>query len=94
MSEDGGGTGATEVVLDAGLLALTETLERSAHEVWVRMRAREGWRYGLVRDDRRRQHPCMVAYDDLPDGEKEYDRQMALATLRALTALGYEIRKR
>lgn len=83
-----------DAALGADLLALTETLARHAHERWVRMRTREGWRYGPERDDRRREHPCLVDYDDLPESEKEYDRQMTLATLRALTALGYEIRKR
>ncbi|HPA20410.1 MAG TPA: RyR domain-containing protein [Verrucomicrobiae bacterium] len=83
------GTGGIE--LPKELLALTEKLAEHAHDVWARQRMSQGWTYGPKRDDGAKQHPCLVPYADLPDSEKEYDRQAALGTLKAILALGYRI---
>jgi retron-type reverse transcriptase len=37
------------------------------------------------------QHPDLVAYADLPETEKTYDRNAAMETLKAVLALGYRI---
>jgi hypothetical protein len=75
------------------ILAVTETLARHVHDTWVLMRIADGWSFGPRRDDERREHPCLVPYDELPEREKECDRQTTLATLRALVILGFEVRK-
>jgi hypothetical protein len=80
--------------LDAPLgvpLPLIETIAERVHEAWMEGRRREGWTHGEFRDDIARTHPGMVAYEDLPDSEKEYDRRTALATIRAIQSLGYRI---
>jgi hypothetical protein len=82
------------VTLAPHLLELTESLARNAHDVWARQRLADGWRFGGIRDDTRKEHPCLVPYEELPDAEKQYDRNAALETLRAVIALGYEIVKR
>lgn len=79
------------VELPADLLALTETLARHAHAVWQRQRLADGWRYGPARDDQRRLHPSLVSYEELSEDERQYDRNAALETLRAIVALGYRI---
>ena len=38
--------------------------------------------------------PCLVPYADLPESEKEYDRNTAMQTLKAIIALGYGITPR
>ena len=81
------------VELDAHLLALGEVLARNTHEVWARQRVADGWRYGAARDDRRREHPSLVPYDELSESEKKYDLNTALETLKATVALGYRIEK-
>lgn len=53
----------------------------------------QGWRFGPERDDSRKQHPSLVAYEDLPESEKIYDRNTAIETLKAITAFGYRISK-
>ena len=53
----------------------------------------EGWIYGPVRNDSKKQHPDLVPYAQLPDSEKEYDRIMAMNTLRLVRRLGYDIIK-
>lgn len=83
-----------DVLLPAGLLDLTEAMARNVHEVWSAGRVADGWRYGDVRDDARKLHPCLVAYDDLPESEKEYDRNTALSTLKLIYKLGFEVVKK
>ncbi|MEK6283709.1 MAG: RyR domain-containing protein [Acidobacteriota bacterium] len=79
------------VTLSGGILELTELLARNAHEVWARQRLAEGWRYGAERNDARKEHPCLVPYEQLPESEKEYDRQTAMETIKAILALGYRL---
>jgi hypothetical protein len=79
------------VRLPSHLGALTERLAEHAHDLWARQRLAEGWTYGLERDDTAKHHPGLVPYADLPEAEKEYDRQAAMGTLSAIVALGYRI---
>jgi hypothetical protein len=80
-----------QVELSPDILQLTELLARNSHDVWGRKRLAEGWRYGPRRDDIRKEHPCLVPYEELPESEKEYDRSTALQTLKVIIALGYRI---
>lgn len=81
----------SRIVLGVELTQLTELLSRNAHDVWARQRLADGWRWGPARDDARKEHPSLVAYDALPESEKELDRQTAMQTLRAILALGFRI---
>ncbi|HEY1263513.1 MAG TPA: RyR domain-containing protein [Terriglobales bacterium] len=83
----------SRVKLSADIVELTEALARNAHEVWSRERISQGWRYGPERNDGRKEHPCLVPYEQLPEPEKVYDRQAAMETLKAIQALGYHIAK-
>ena len=78
-------------VLSEDLLALTEKLAENVHENWAKGRMEEGWIYGSVRDDSRKETPCLVPYSDLPEEEREYDRRTALETVRQILKLGYTI---
>jgi len=79
------------VDIGADLLALTERLAEHSHDTWAQQRIAEGWTYGPRRDDAAKQHSDLVPYAELPDSEKEYDRKVALGTLKAIVALGYRI---
>lgn len=81
------------VELPKELLPLVEEMARNVHEVWAKNRMAEGWTYGPVRDDAKKETPCMVAYDDLPENEKEYDRATSQETLKLILKLGFEISK-
>jgi ryanodine receptor 2 len=83
----------SEIKLSADLLELTELLARNTHEVWATQRIAEGWKYGTERSDTEKFHPCLVAYEDLPENEKEYDRNTAMETLKVIVKLGYRIDK-
>lgn len=81
----------SNVELSPDVLHLTERLAEHAHDIWARQRVADGWTWGPVRNDAARQHPCLIPYADLPDSEKQYDRNAALDTLKAIIALGYRI---
>jgi ryanodine receptor 2 len=82
------------VTLSADILELTDRLAENAHDNWALARMADGWVYGPKRDDVRKQHPCLIAYDELPESEKQYDRRTAMETLKAILALGYVISRR
>ena len=82
------------VELDDELLELTEAIAENAHEVWAKKRRDEGWRYGPERDDKKKINPDMVPYCELTEGEKYYDRDMALNTIRLVKKLGFNISRR
>lgn len=79
------------VDLPAELLDLVEVLAEQVHEVWARGRLDDGWTWGPERSDETHEHPCLVPYDELPEGERDYDRRTALGTIRAILARGYTI---
>jgi hypothetical protein len=83
----------SQVRLTDDIRELTEMLAKNTHDVWARQRISDGWRYGPQRDDKRKQHPGLVPYEELSDAEQEYDRQTALETLKAIIALGYRVSK-
>jgi hypothetical protein len=70
---------------------LVEALSKNAHEIWARERMRDGWTFGPSRNDQRKEHPCLISYEDLPDSEKVYDREMVKEVLKATIALGFRI---
>ena len=83
----------TDVELPKELEQLVEEMSKNVHEVWAETRIKQGWTYGEQRDDVQKKHPCLVPYEELPDSEKEYDRNTALSTIKAIIALGYKIEK-
>ena len=43
------------------------------HENWLAVKRADGWVYGEVKDAEKKTHPCMVAYDELPELQKKKD---------------------
>jgi len=83
----------SQVSLPRDLEELTELLAENAHDHWALLRIQEGWTWGPARNDDSKQHPDLVPYADLADSERQYDRQTAVETLKAIISLGYEIRR-
>lgn len=80
-----------DIELPEELYPLIEEMARNVHEVWSQNRINDGWRYGPVRDDEQKLHPCLVAYEDLPESEKEYDRSTSQETLKFILHAGFKI---
>lgn len=80
-----------DVELSSDLIDLREAIAENAHEIWADKRQEEGWTYGKFRDDEKKLNPDMVPYSLLPESEKEYDRRMAMDTIKLMKKLGYDI---
>lgn len=83
----------TDVELSDELKQLVEQLARNVHDNWAIGRLNDGWTYGPERNDALKQHPCLVDYNDLPESEKEYDRNTSIETLKLILKLGWKIEK-
>ena len=81
----------SDVTLPESLTPLIEALAENVHDTWAKGRMDEGWTYGPVRDDAKKQHPCLVPYSELPESEKAYDRETAISTLKFICKMGYGI---
>lgn len=77
----------SDVVLTEDMNELREAIAENAHEVWALKRQADGWTYGPQRDDEQKHTPCMVPYSQLPEQEKDYDRDMAMDTLKLMKKL-------
>lgn len=84
----------SDVELSEDLNELREAIAENAHDIWAVERQSQGWTYGPNRDDAKKETPCMVAYSELPESEKVFDRDMAMNTLKLVRKLGYDLIKR
>ena len=71
----------SDVKLPEDLLLLTEKIAENVHEVWAAGRIREGWTYGEKKDAEKKKTPLLDPYGELPESEKDYDRNTATETL-------------
>ncbi|MBR4848435.1 MAG: Ryanodine receptor Ryr [Bacteroidaceae bacterium] len=83
----------SDVQLPVELDELVEKIAKNVHDVWAQNRLDEGWVYGEQRNDTLKTHPCLIPYEELPEMEKEYDRDTAFGTLRLISKLGFKITK-
>ena len=83
----------SDIQLPEGLTPLIESLAKNVHEIWAQERIAQGWTYGEQRDDTLKTHPCLIPYEELPDSEKEYDRNTSIGTLKLILKLGFKITK-
>ena len=65
--------------------------KQNTHDIWAAGRLRDGWQYGPERNDTKKTNPTLVPYDQLPESEKQYDRNTALETLKVILKLGFQI---
>lgn len=54
------------------------------HEAWMDRKKAEGWKYGPVKSENVKEHPCMVPYCELP-GEQRVKDYLFGAIVSALT---------
>ena len=81
----------SDIQLPEELKSLVEVMAKNVHEVWAQERIAQGWVYGKKRDDAKRHHPCLIAYENLPEEEKVYDRNTSIETLKLILKLGFKI---
>jgi len=69
-----------------GVLAGNGPVE--SHASWLEEKVRTGWKYGPIKDPSKKEHPCMVPYEDLPPEQKQKD--MLFVTTVAAVAASFE----
>lgn len=55
-----------------------------SHESWLAEKKANGWQWGPVKDPEKKEHPCYLPYDRLPQEQKAKD-YIFLAIVRAMT---------
>ncbi|MBE1878219.1 RyR domain-containing protein [Myceligenerans pegani] len=81
--------GGTDAEISGPML---DRLAKAEHDLWEAVRIDLGWRYGPVRDDAKRLHPMIgVPWEDLPELEKEKDRDVIRNLPEILAEFGLEL---
>ena len=83
----------SDIILSEEIEKLVEIIAKNVHEVWAETRIKQGWKYGEQRNDELKTHPCLVPYEELPEEEKEYDRNTSIGTLKLIMKLGFKIER-
>lgn len=71
-----------------------EILAKMEHKRWCQNKEQSGWKYAKgQKDDRARTHPDLVAWEDLPEPEKEKNRTPIRELPKILHQAGFMIRQ-
>jgi len=81
------------VELPSAVNDLSEHLAELAHNDWAETRRSTGWTFGSVRDNAKKVHPELVAWSELPEGSKSWNRNECMSQLKVIVALGFDIQK-
>lgn len=69
-----------------------EQLARKEHDRWMAALQRDGWTYApSPKDPIKKTHPLLVGWHELPEDEKEKDRDAIRAIPRMLARVGYAV---
>ena len=66
-------------------LAHPDAPASAQHEAWLKDKKKDGWVFGEVKNPAKKEHPCMVAYADLPLEQRLKDR-LFKAVVKGLSA--------
>lgn len=39
---------------------------RASHDSWLKEKREQGWKFGMVKDPAKKEHPCFLPYQELP----------------------------
>lgn len=73
---------ATRESLRAGvrvLLVDSSMTPEQLHAAWLAFKTAQGWKYGSVKDEAKKEHPCFVPYDQLPKEQRVKDHLFRVA---------------
>jgi len=77
-----------ESVMKGVLGILSGNTPEQSHESWFKDREARGWKYGPVKDEEKKEHPCFVPYQDLPVAQRVKDELFQQAVLNMARAIG------
>ncbi|RLN51465.1 hypothetical protein BBJ29_005997 [Phytophthora kernoviae] len=70
---------------------LGDVLARNCHDMWALERIKQGWQYGLERDDKKKRHPNLVPYKLLSVEEQAFDYRSSIETIKTIVFMNYTI---
>ena len=70
-----------------------EILAEAEHERWMQSKLDDGWVYAPETDKAKKLHKCLVPWDQLPEDEKEKDRDLVRGIPNILARAGYTVVK-
>jgi hypothetical protein len=50
-----------------------EATPENSHEQWLEVKKMDGWKYGPSKDPEKKEHPCFVPYNELPESQRAKD---------------------
>jgi hypothetical protein len=56
------------------------TTPQQSHESWSAVKLADGWKYGPVKDAKKKEHPCLVPYEELPHTQQMKDWMFGAVT--------------
>lgn len=62
----------------------SDSTPEDSHNNWLKEKEKDGWKYGEVKDVDKKEHPCMVPYDQLPYNQKVKDA-LFISIIRAIS---------
>lgn len=69
-----------------------EIMAQMEHDDWLEERLQDGWVYTpKQKDNRRKKHPSIISWEDLPESEKEKDREPVREMPHILEKAGFQI---
>ncbi|OWZ23925.1 LOW QUALITY PROTEIN: Ryanodine-inositol 1,4,5-triphosphate receptor Ca2 channel protein [Phytophthora megakarya] len=70
---------------------LGDVLARNCHDMWALERLKQGWQYGIERDDKQKKHPNLVPYKLLSVEEQAFDYRSSIETIKTIVFMNYAI---
>jgi ubiquitin-protein ligase len=58
--------------------------DSAQHDAWTKFKLENGWQYGPVKDSNKKEHPCLVPFDKLPQEQQVKDK-LFRAIVKALS---------
>jgi hypothetical protein len=70
-----------------------DTLSQLEHERWMKDKFDSGWQLGVKTNKSMKLHQALVPWSDLPEGEREKDRELVRGIPRILARAGFAVEK-
>lgn len=48
--------------------------ESAQHDAWSKDKIENGWKYGREKDPEKKEHPCLVPFNELPEFQQKKDK--------------------
>ena len=71
--------------------ALSNALAKSKHDLWMKEKMDDGWRYGPELSTENKTHPLLLPWEQLPDRYKKPDLEAPEKLMRLLNDQGYAV---